>query len=391
MSNASEKKRYVLFSKEDGRPDSEKPCAFFASAQGCRNGAKCKFLHGAAPVVSSTDVDEPVKQKKERKEKKEKRNREEPINVAPPAPMYVPVVPKPVPVQLHAPKPTQVPTPAPIPSAQDKLVLELQQKLEKQQALLEAQMKILQQQQQVQQQQQQSQVTQVKPENKKENKRKQNASVDNALLSNKSPKTLATPAVVQQVPAVAHGVVLHPVSQKATPKQKSSNETHDLSARASATYHNNVTQSNNESSDDDDSEFLFGAVNHVLSTGLQNSNNSTPYKQPENAAQSPFVRSVEVVKALTTSNSAHALHGSTKKNIFATKAPSAATATVAAPTAAASLPRAPVVPFDPMAVDMNMLPWQQLVSATRANPRFGANYAFAEDSTWVKAKPFGPW
>ena len=48
MSNmAGEKRKYVLFNKSDGRPDSLKPCAFFASAKGCRNGTSCAFSHSA--------------------------------------------------------------------------------------------------------------------------------------------------------------------------------------------------------------------------------------------------------------------------------------------------------------------------------------------------------
>eukprot|EP00903_Cladosiphon_okamuranus_P005818 g5761.t1 len=43
-------KRYVLM-KADG--DGPKPCAFFASAAGCRNSAGCKFLHGDQPTAGS--------------------------------------------------------------------------------------------------------------------------------------------------------------------------------------------------------------------------------------------------------------------------------------------------------------------------------------------------
>lgn len=49
------KKRYVLFSKDDGRSDAEKPCAFFASPAGCKNGNNCKFLHGAKQNIVSLD------------------------------------------------------------------------------------------------------------------------------------------------------------------------------------------------------------------------------------------------------------------------------------------------------------------------------------------------
>lgn len=41
----SKKRKYVLFKKEDGKPDSMKPCAFFSTSEGCKNGNNCKFLH----------------------------------------------------------------------------------------------------------------------------------------------------------------------------------------------------------------------------------------------------------------------------------------------------------------------------------------------------------
>ena len=49
------KKRYLLFSKDDGRSDSEKPCAFFASPAGCKNGNNCKFLHGVKQNIVPLD------------------------------------------------------------------------------------------------------------------------------------------------------------------------------------------------------------------------------------------------------------------------------------------------------------------------------------------------
>lgn len=39
------KTKYTLFSADGAKPA---PCAFFASPEGCRNGGKCKFLHGEA-------------------------------------------------------------------------------------------------------------------------------------------------------------------------------------------------------------------------------------------------------------------------------------------------------------------------------------------------------
>lgn len=53
------KRKYILFNSEDGRTG-PKPCAFFESAAGCRNGDKCKFSHGGAPSAISMPAPQPV-------------------------------------------------------------------------------------------------------------------------------------------------------------------------------------------------------------------------------------------------------------------------------------------------------------------------------------------
>jgi hypothetical protein len=45
---ADKKRKYLLFNKSDERPNSEKPCAFFITPEGCRNGSKCQFSHNTA-------------------------------------------------------------------------------------------------------------------------------------------------------------------------------------------------------------------------------------------------------------------------------------------------------------------------------------------------------
>ena len=45
MTNVANKKKYLLFKKEDGRAEGVKPCAFFSSPAGCKNGAACPFSH----------------------------------------------------------------------------------------------------------------------------------------------------------------------------------------------------------------------------------------------------------------------------------------------------------------------------------------------------------
>jgi hypothetical protein len=403
MAETGEKKRYILFSKEDGRPDSEKPCAFFASAAGCRNGAKCKFMHGAAPAAPApapakkhekvaapapAPVEEVKRVKKERARKeggdRETHVQPEPVRV----PVPTPVQPKAAPVQ-H--KPVAVAAP-PAVSEAEKTIKALQKQLEDQQKALDAQMKMLQQQQQIQMMQQQVQaaapMAQVRVEPKKENKRKQ-AEATPVAMPNKSPKTVAPAQPVAT--NNGFGSLVQSITQRAVPV---SVPVVPVSARVNNTYVNNTAHADSDNSGDEDSDFLFGAVNHVLNTGLVNSNNTTPYKQAEAPARvplnpnSPFVNTTEVTKALQTSGSKHALQGSAKKNIFAAKSPAApANTSVTAPIA----PRAPAAVFDPASADFSTLPWARLVTATHANARFPINYSFPEDSAWVKAKPYGAW
>lgn len=57
---AGSKRKYLLFSKDDGRPDAMKPCAFFVSAEGCRSGAKCRFSHTSEKSVETIVPAAPV-------------------------------------------------------------------------------------------------------------------------------------------------------------------------------------------------------------------------------------------------------------------------------------------------------------------------------------------
>ena len=60
---AEKKRKYLLFNKGDGRADAQKPCAFFISAAGCRNGAQCQFSHGDEHPTLATKVVEKVVEK----------------------------------------------------------------------------------------------------------------------------------------------------------------------------------------------------------------------------------------------------------------------------------------------------------------------------------------
>ncbi|CAM9993443.1 unnamed protein product [Heterosigma akashiwo] len=93
----SAKKKYTLF-KSDGA-EGPKPCAFYSTPAGCRNGAKCSFQHGYAPTKAGEKAAKtPAKIVEKRKNsdaaapkssnKKQKRS------------------PKPTPKKVDSPKPT---------------------------------------------------------------------------------------------------------------------------------------------------------------------------------------------------------------------------------------------------------------------------------------------
>jgi hypothetical protein len=69
---AEKKRKYLLFTKSDGRTDAQKPCAFFISEAGCRNGAQCQFSHGndAPTLAKPTPIPKPVIYKEEKVEVK---------------------------------------------------------------------------------------------------------------------------------------------------------------------------------------------------------------------------------------------------------------------------------------------------------------------------------
>lgn len=92
-------KKYKLFKAGDAPPGGNKPvCAFFTAPDGCRNGDKCSFLHGApqrstaevsetASVISSEESDaeeSPPRTKLIKKEDKD--TDEDPFGASPPAP-----------------------------------------------------------------------------------------------------------------------------------------------------------------------------------------------------------------------------------------------------------------------------------------------------------------
>jgi len=112
-------------------------------------------------------------------------------------------------------------------------------------------------------------------------------------------------------------------------------------------------------------------------------------------ATNPFINSQDALKALQSSGSTHALYNVSKKNIFATpKTSSSNTSTNNTMINNSSINNDVKIPkniFNPALVNFHELPWMKLVEQTKLNFRYPSNYTYVEDSSWVKAKIYGPW
>lgn len=407
MVETEKKRKYLLFSKDDGRPDHLKPCAFFVSEAGCRNGSKCKFSHGPAaepaPVVKEEKVAkapkpvaEPVASKhKERDsevksaEKKQKKEYSE---------------------YQSSPKPAVV---APVKDSKDDEIAQLKAMLQQQQAMFAEQLKHTSKMQQAPPASAEKAPKVSMKEKGKEIAAKRASTKANASSSsNAQPRP--EPFVVVPPPGLAKA---QPVAAK--PQSDDSESDSDSGS-----------DSDNASSEDEGG-FLFDAVNVALKDGRNSFSNPeaistqskkamvSPYNTPAPVAShapvsavggiptapvisssaSLFLPTDNVMKTLQTSGSKHATHGSAKKNVFAnpkatTTAPSVplvpktpAAAMAAAPTKVATK----VEVFDPSVVNFAALPWSNLVQTCQAHNRFKKEYTYEVDSSWVTSRPVGDW
>lgn len=390
---ADKKRKYLLFKKDDGRPDHLKPCAFFASDAGCKNGSKCKFSHDPAIMAGGSEpstpfhqpqaAPEPVSRMEETPQKdKKKRRTNEFMDEAP------------MPLQTQSfPFPTQLPVAAyhyqqaPQPSKESEELRLLREQLQLQQKQLEL-----------------LQRANVAPvpvapvpvaapvstnslkKEKKQNKEPEPSTGSKLSHSNLFPTTSFSQPALFNLPVAAFEPV-KPAAPVPAPKKEVKYE-----------------------SSSDDEEFLFKAVNHALNNGRQpsapapavatpiappatkiapptqvaapastpapaSSNNGTAIAYstvglPSNPdASFPFMDPASALKALETSGTAHATHGSKKKNIFASPAG-----------------KLPVKLFDPSSVNFEKIDWNQLVAKTQSHKRFKSDYSFSSDQTWITGR-----
>jgi hypothetical protein len=390
------KRKYLLFSKDDGRPDALKPCAFFLSAAGCKNGSKCKFSHGEEkkgnnerPVPVAAPV---VEAKKEKKQKREPVYESEEEYEAP-APVYVApkivapkVVEKPV---VKAPKPVKAPV---VDTKEDEISL-LKAQLFKQQQMFEEVMRKATQQQAAPQ----PVVVEKTPVKAAAASTKAKYAKKEVVAKVAAPK-VAPSSYQQQNPNVQTykaPVAAPPGFNVQSARGTANPEISDYSG-----------DSDNDNDDEDDTEFLFDAVNVALKGGRKASPVPAPapvqvYQMPALVAvkvaapvsagndNSLFLTAEKTVKSLQSSGTKHATHGNVKKNLFANQKTPGSTPSAAPKTPSSAIIRSEV--FDASKVDFPRLPWTSLVHSTQAHQRYKKEYTFEVDHSWIKARPVGEW
>jgi hypothetical protein len=401
MGDKGDKKRkYLLFKKDDGRPDSMKPCAFFASSDGCKNGSNCRFSHQIGPdgAVPATPTATPTA-----------------APTATPlfpayAPPAAPIFTSPTPVfeeKIKSDKKKRrtnefleqaASAPAPVPAPAATLPPNYQQLME-QQKLLEQQLRSL-----------------------------------SAMMTAPAPAPAPAPAVVFSAPTPSQATSVkkekkRPIAQATTPSSSSSalkpgnlfpSSTPMIAPMPVAAplpvpvlskpvpVAPVTTKSVSYESSSDEEEFLYKAVNHALDNGRHEYKAQTPTVsraapapkaapvatttiQPDvmsllptgllpsavsNDSAFPFVEPSSAIKALETSGTTHATLGPGgkrgKKDIFAS------------PAAAKGAQAVPV--FDPSSVNFASINWEALVARTIAHKRYAVDYSFPNDPTWITAR-----
>jgi hypothetical protein len=391
--NGDKKRKYLLFKKDDGRPDHLKPCAFFASADGCKNGSKCRFMHEApgsipqpvamAPVptpvvakqiapfpqVNSSLIEEatPKKEKKKRRTNEflEQDKNEVTFSQMPPA--ITTVIPPPMAMSNQA------------QNSYEKLLEQqraLEQQLKNLSAMMNAPVPV------AQQVAPTPAPVAVIPAPTSSKKDKKNSTTPTpALQANKlfpasQPVVSATPAAMPFFPTPVMPIAPS-TEQKVAIKYESGS---------------------------DDEDFLFKAVNHALDNGRNEVKRPTITPKPATASivpstesaqintvmsvispgvdnsSFPFVDPSSALKALETSGTAHATHGpggkNKKKDIFASP-----------PGKGSNGNSAPVALFDPSAVNFAAIDWNPLLQRTQSHKRFKQDYSFPTDQTWITSRP----
>ncbi len=356
-----EKRKYLLFTRDDDRPSSQKPCAFFATPEGCRNGKSCVFLHGSAPSAPKETVTKSVKKPvvanddssvsssssssssssesvKANKKSKVDNNSNNNSSKNGSSKTYNQTV---IDDKKLA--------------ALDEIANELKKKLyaerEEEKKMYEKQIAMHKQQLEEYQNQLKMAVNTAakgneasKPTRTKENK------------NTSAPKSNAA----QSTPAIA--------AKKKTP-----------------------------TTEEEDTRFLFGAVDvalgnatpSALTTRIEASN--TPIMSTSYSADSPFVPSGDVMRILSTSGTEHATKGPTrekdtkkpKKTESAATTATAATASSTTTTASSTATTVTRQNFPKLDGDLSDLKWMNGVELSHKHPKYEKDYKFDIDKSWI--------
>ena len=387
MATVSKKRKYVLFNKEDGRTDAQKPCAFFITPQGCRNGSKCPFIHGdsaggeamaasipAPHVPIAQSIEEPVVTKR-----KPKKDPVVAVTTAPPPPVI-----------KERKKTEKSSSSSQHPAQQESINLQLElDNMKRQRDLMEQQLARQQQLLQQQQQIQEVQGSQQQQQQQEKKKRRKSSEMKAVVPS----PALRPPATSVQAPAFqfasnpsphSYAVGL-PVAPIMLPMAMAPPTASLLSQRE----------------EEDDTQFLFGAVNTALAQG---SNNGSSNSHPHNHSDDPFVHSESVMRLLQTSGTKHATLGAaahvkqTKVGAVAVAATTSASSKSSAVTGTIKTAGTEVKSAAEIAMLLSSVitghpsfPWGALAQRTKQSPRFQTDYNFETDHTWVQTRPHQEW
>ena len=442
MPTEKKKKKYTLFNTNDGRPNSEKPCAFFFSNEGCRNGDKCTFRHtpedtasvsdmsevpeiqSSKPIIPSGDMATREKETREierKKAKKEKKERKVKGSVGPP---------------LAEPE-GEV-------DNQLKVMQERLKQMEQQLAAAE----------------QGNNIGKVAPSATAKSAKKDKHQTPGGQVVATTPAMglhmqrfdsgTGPMSVAQSAMAPPPGLHLHEGARSVQVAEMSGGQPAGLRpksnflsptfgaggggpgteaslGRTSMMSMSTNTKKSKRREEEEDTAFLFGAVNAVInpsptamtSTGGQGpgpviknlsatsflpdgSFGSTPnvLKQGPSQTHTPGGSAVQVAEALTSGLTAETggfvfLEKESVMKTLSTSGTDHATGTNSgkASTAveAATAAKSEEVLHAIRTADTNSLEWGKLVYATQQNHRFNKEYNFDTDNTWVRAHAYGQW
>lgn len=382
----NKKRKYVLFKADDGRPDHMKPCAFFASADGCKNGANCRFMHGTpkevpaitpAPAAPASKVSKAAaKPEVESNDKKRRRGEDEQQRV----------------VTIPA---TQN---QPVQQQESDEIRKLREQVNLQKQMLEQQFELLNRKLEsaavpakVQQKTpvkapveapvSQSKKTPIRAPVSTAMETDDNSDGDDEKFLFGAVNHVLERGVTQTTPvqaALKSNASQRPTSAK-KPQQQQQQQTKPVAQTASSSSRKVSTKAPESEEDSERDDSPDSEDEHDRPTprkqasgkqaASQAANGNDLFVDPATAAAKIKLQTPIVSK---------------KKDIFATTAKPQSAATAAASPAPAS---ATVPLFDHTSLDFSALPYADLVAPTKAHKRYASDYNFTPDYTWVTAKP----